>query len=85
MEGLVYDFMINDKRVQEKVGSFCKPHNPNIFLFNLSKFKCIENGKHKQQNYQEGDNALYWLNCKNNKEQERSSCRKLADRKIFYF
>jgi hypothetical protein len=67
IEGLVYDFMINDKRVQEKVGSICKPNNPNMFSFILTKFKCVENGKHKQQNYQEGDNALYWLNCKNNK------------------
>ena len=33
----------------------------------MSKFKCVENGKHVLQNYQEGDNALYWLNCKNNK------------------
>jgi hypothetical protein len=67
IEGLVYDFMINDKRVQEKVGSFCKPNNPNMFSFHLNKFKCIENGKHVLQNYQEGDNDLYWLNCKNNK------------------
>jgi hypothetical protein len=67
IEGLVYDFMINDKRVQEKVGSFCKPNNPDMFIFSLCKFKCIENGKHYQQNYQKGDNDLYWLNCKNNK------------------
>jgi hypothetical protein len=67
IEGLVYDFMINDKRVQEKVGCLCKPNNPDMFSFHLSKFKCVENGKHVLQNYQEGDNALYWLNCKNNK------------------
>lgn len=67
IEGLVYDFMINDKRVQEKVGSICKPNNPNMFLFSICKYKCMIDGKHKQQNYQEGDNDLYWLNCKNNK------------------
>jgi hypothetical protein len=67
IEGLVYDFMINDKKVQEKVGSICKLNNPNMFVFSICKYKCIINGKHKQQSYQEGDNDLYWLNCKNNK------------------
>lgn len=66
IEGLVYDFMINNKKVQEKVGTICKPNNPNMFSFTLNKYKCRVDSKCVQQNYQEGDNDLYWLNCKNN-------------------
>ena len=33
--------------------------------FNLIKYECRINGKCKNQNYEEGDNDLYWLNCKN--------------------
>lgn len=65
VEGLVYDFKIGDKKVQEKVGSIVH-NNPNSFLFNLIK-KCRSDGKSKNQSYGEGDNDLYWLHCKNGK------------------
>jgi hypothetical protein len=66
LEGLVYDFMIENKKVQEKVGSVVHD-NSNSFSFHLTKNKCIINGKCKNQPYEEGDNDLYWLNCKNGK------------------
>jgi hypothetical protein len=66
VEGLVYDFKIGEKKVQEKVGSVVH-NNEKSFSFNLIKYKCRINGKSKKQNYEEGDNDLYWLNCKNGK------------------
>lgn len=66
IEGLVYDFMIGDKKVQEKVGTITHD-NINSFSFNLVKYKCRVDGKCKNQCYDEGDNDLYWLNCKNGK------------------
>jgi hypothetical protein len=66
MEGLVYDFKIGLKKVQEKVGSIVH-NNENSFIFNLSKYECRIDGKCKNQSYEEGDNDLYWLNCKNGK------------------
>jgi len=70
IEGLVYDFTIGEKKVQEKVqekvGSITHK-NPNSFSFNLSKYECRVDGKCVNQSYQEGDNDLYWLNCKNGK------------------
>ena len=65
MEGLVYDFMIGNKKVQEKVGTFTHD-NPNAFSFSLNKYDCRINGKCIQKCYEKGDNDLYWLNCKNN-------------------
>lgn len=67
IEGLVYDFKIGNKKVQEKVGSYCKKNNPNMFIFNLNKYECRIHGKCQQKCYEEGDNDLYWLHCKNNK------------------
>jgi len=67
IEGLVYDFKIVNKKVQEKVGSYCKENNPNMFSFNLMKYDCRVNGQCQQKCYEEGDNDLYWLHCKNNK------------------
>jgi hypothetical protein len=65
MEGLVYDFMIGNKKVQEKVGSITH-NNPNAFSFSLTKYDCRINGKCIKKCYEKGDNELYWLNCKNN-------------------
>lgn len=59
MEALVYDFMIGEKKIQEKVGSLNITETSNRFY--LSK----KNGKNKSQCYQKGDNDFYWLNCKN--------------------
>ena len=64
MEGLVYDFMICSKKVQEKVGSIIH-NNANSYMFNLAKYDCRIDGKCKNKCYEEGDNDLYWLNCKN--------------------
>ena len=66
MEGLVYDFMIGSKKVQEKVGTICK-NNLNSYMFNLTKYDCRVDGKCKHKCYEEGDSDLYWLNCKNGK------------------
>ena len=66
MEGLVYDFMIGNKKVQEKVGSIIHD-NVNSYMFSLSKYDCRIDGKCKNKCYDEGDNDLYWLNCKNGK------------------
>jgi hypothetical protein len=60
MEGTVYDFKINDKKVQEKVGFICK-NNPNSFGFHLNK----SHGRTHNCSYKVGDNDFYWLNCKN--------------------
>jgi hypothetical protein len=66
MEGLVYDFHIGDKKVQEKVGG------PSIRNSNEYHFTLVKNNgnKTKQQNliqYEIGDNDFYWLNCDNKK------------------
>lgn len=66
MEGLVYDFMIGSKKVQEKVGSIIH-NNEDSYSFNLSKYDCRVDGKCKNKCYEENDNDLYWLNCKNGK------------------
>lgn len=66
VEGLVYDFKIGEKKVQEKVGSIIH-NNPNSFSFNLIKYDCRVEGKCVNQSYQKGDNDMYWLNCKNRK------------------
>ena len=66
MEGLVYDFMIGSKKVQEKVGTIIH-NNDNSYMFSLSKYDCRVDGKCKNKCYEEGDNDLYWLNCKNGK------------------
>ena len=64
IEGLVYDFTIGEKKVQEKVGTIMHSNNDS-YSFNLVKYKCRIDGKCKNQCYDEGDNDLYWLNCKN--------------------
>lgn len=66
MEGFVYDFTIGSKKVQEKVGTITHD-NPNSYSFQLTKYDCRINGKCKNKPYDEGDNDLYWLNCKNGK------------------
>ena len=66
MEGFVYDFMIGSKKVQEKVGTIIH-NNDNSYVFSLSKYDCRVYGKCKNKCYEEGDNDLYWLNCKNGK------------------
>jgi len=56
-QGLVYDFMINDLKIQEKVISY-----------NINKNNgCDENHNRKAISYQKGDNDFYWLNINNKK------------------
>ena len=66
MEGLVYDFMIGNKKVQEKVGGLI---NNTRYLFMLCKnngTKLVNNKRKSNQiQYDKGDNNLYWLNCDN--------------------
>jgi hypothetical protein len=64
IEGLVYDFMIGNKKIQEKVGSITH-NNINSYCFTLSKHNGRINGKSFRGPYEKGDNDFYWLNCKN--------------------
>jgi len=64
MEGMVYDYMVNNKKVQEKVAGISN-NSKSTYIFQLCKNngrKSIEN-KINQICYEEGDNDLYWLNC----------------------
>ena len=61
MEGMVYDFKIGDKKVQEKVGYVDKVKNLNVFCLWKNNGKL--NGKCAQQCYDIGDNDYYWLNA----------------------
>ncbi len=62
-QGLVYDFMINGLKVQEKISS--KEKSGNYTKFNLDKCNGRNNGKKKHISYQKGDNDFYWLNFNN--------------------
>jgi hypothetical protein len=62
MEGLVYDFKIGNKKIQEKVCAYSKADNKR-YLFNLCKNNGLINKKHNQIQYDKGDNDIYWLNC----------------------
>lgn len=64
MEGLVYDFKIGNKKIQEKVGGHLHK-NINSYKFCLTKMNGRLNGKKKRQSYNKGDCDIYWLNCKN--------------------
>ena len=61
MEGMVYDFKIGDKKVQEKVGCIDKVKNVNVF--SLWKNNGILNGNRNHKCYDIGDNDYYWLNA----------------------
>jgi hypothetical protein len=64
MEGLVYDFKVGDKKIQEKVGGH-NHKNGKSYSFCLTKMNGRVNGKKKRQCYSIGDNDYYWLNCRN--------------------
>ena len=59
MEGTVYDFKINNFKVQEKVAKISDKENRYIF------FLCKNNGSSNKIQYDIGDNDFYWLNCDN--------------------
>lgn len=60
VDGQVYDFLINNKKVQEKVCGIRKGRNQ--YLCQLSKNTTRENNKRKHINYELGDNDFYWIN-----------------------
>ena len=60
MEATVYDFKINNLKIQEKVYT---SNNENMYRFILCKNKGINN----IVQYDIGDNDFYWLNCDNKK------------------
>ena len=62
-QGLVYDFMINNFKIQEKVSS--KNKNGNDTQFILNKSNSSNNGVQQHISYQQGDNDFYWLNLNN--------------------
>ena len=64
IEGLVYDFKIENKKFQEKVGGN-KHENTESHHFSLSKMNGRINGKKIRKTYEIGDCDFYWLNCKN--------------------
>jgi hypothetical protein len=65
MEGIVYDFKIGEKKVQEKVGCIDKIKNVNVFCLWKNNGKL--NGKQNSKCYDVGDNDYYWLNADDKK------------------
>ena len=55
---LVYDFKINNIKIQEKTGFYISEEK--YIQFNLTK-------THKKIAYKEGDCDFFWLNCPNDK------------------
>ena len=64
-QGLVYDFKVNDYKVQEKVCSQRK--NRTGISFILDKNYGSINGVKQHISYQTGDNDFYWLNVNDKK------------------
>jgi len=62
---LAYDFMIGDKKFQEKTVNFNPKRKSNIFNFKLQKRNGVDNYCSKYINYDISDNNFYWLNIKN--------------------
>lgn len=58
--GMCFDFTIQDKKVQEKVG-FYKNKNKDIIAFSLHKNNGKKDGIRKFKSYEIGDNDYYWL------------------------
>jgi hypothetical protein len=65
IEGLVYDFKISEKKIQEKVG--CRKKGRNSYIFCLWKNNGTINNINTFIQYKSGDNDLYWLNCEGKK------------------
>jgi hypothetical protein len=59
MEATVYDFKINNLKIQEKVCKNYDKENRHIF------FLCKNNGLNNKVQYDINDNDFYWLNCDN--------------------
>ena len=58
---MVYDFKINNFKVQEKIGSYVKGIDGQI-RYSLHKNNGSVDGIRKLQSYKVGDNDFYWLN-----------------------
>jgi hypothetical protein len=58
---MVYDFKINNFKVQEKIGSYHRGRN-GLIIFTLHKNNGTIDGIRKLQAYKVGDNDFYWLN-----------------------
>lgn len=64
MEGLCYDFIVNNNKVQEKV--FSENNNKgNFYIFNLCKKYLHKKINKINGQYDIGDNDIYWINCNN--------------------
>lgn len=63
MEGTVYDFKINNLKIQEKVSKM----NNNRCIFYLCKNNGLVDGKSNPIQYDFGDNDIYWLNSEDKK------------------
>ncbi len=62
MEGLCYDFKVNNYNIQEKVFSKDKSRN-NYYIVNICKNYLSKNINKKRGQYDIGDNDYYWINC----------------------
>ena len=65
--GIVYDFLLNNYKVQEKVGTYIKNRKNNV-LFSFHKNNGIEYGIRKLTSYKKDDADFYWLNIPNKKD-----------------
>lgn len=63
---LHYDFIINNKKIQEKVGTYSKKKDK--VIFSLRKRNGSIDGVSKFKAYNIGDNDLYWLHFPNKKK-----------------
>jgi hypothetical protein len=64
-QGCVYDFTVNNYKVQEKVGTHYS--NKNSIAFSLHKNNGKTDGKRQLTSYKKGDNDFYWLNLPDKK------------------
>jgi hypothetical protein len=60
-QGSVYDFMINNYKIQEKTNLCSKDKETVSFVLHKN------NGKNKYTSYKKGDNDFYWLNLPDKK------------------
>ena len=82
-QGLVYDFMINNLKIQEKVISKKKNENGTAFQLKKSNGRMNGGGGGVKQctSYKTGDNDFYWLNVNNKKHFYIIPEKELIDRK----
>jgi hypothetical protein len=66
IEGLVYDFKINDLKIQEKVCKFNERER--CYLCHLCKNGKSNNKNSKNIQYDIYDNDFYWINCDDKKK-----------------